>query len=219
MRFQKLISPAALCLTALVCLNCPMIIGQVLQPIKSTHQNWKGSVPEKNANQQDLADVGTQNDAQPYKLSSRFHLQKGTNSGYLIVKIELRKGSYIYSMTQRAPLRPSKIQVTQSNQFRLNGKFIPDRPATIIENDPIFEQRLEKHTGVVQFFAPVEIAPGVAPNALAAEMEFSGQVCDDRGFCLPISAKTTGRFAGYFERSANKRAISQTKMKIGNQPY
>jgi hypothetical protein len=217
MRFQKLTSPAALFLTCIVLLNCPTIIGQVLQPIQQ--QSGTSPAPNETGTRSGKTTVNTQKEPAPYKLSSRFHLQKGTNAGYLIVKVEMPQGSYIYSTTQRAPLRPSKIQVAESNQFRIKGKFTPDRPATVVEKDPILEQRLEKHMDVVQFFAAIEIAPGVAPEAVVAHMAFSGQVCDDRGYCVPIfAAKTKGKFAGYFERSAATRTTSQSGPSIGNQP-
>lgn len=214
MRFQTLICPAALLLIAVVLFNCPSMLGQVLQPIDSTIP-----VQEKQLNKplKELSDE-PKKEPKPFQISSRIHLQKGANTGYLIVKIELPKGSYIYSMAQKPPLRPSKINVAKSDQFRLNGKFNPDRPAKVIEDDPIFHQRLEKHMDVIQFFAPVEILPGVKPDTLAAEMTFTGQVCNDQGFCWPIKAdKTKARFAGYFERSAENQSPA-SKMPIGKQP-
>lgn len=233
MRFHKMISPVALLLTATVLLNCPTIIGQVLQPIQSPQKSQLVPAPIESSTQNrptgtQHAPTGTANGPTtstpqkapaPYKLSSRFHVQKGSQTGYLILKIELPQGSYIYSTTQKAPLRPSKITVAKSKQFRMDGEFTPDRPPTVIEKDPIFEQRLEKHTDVIQFFAIVKIAPTVDPETLTAALEFSGQVCDDRGFCIPIfGAKTNAKFAGYFERSAGKRTSSQTGPTIGSQP-
>lgn len=215
MRFQKLISPAALLLTGLVLLKSPSITGQVLQPNPSLQESQN----QPSADEPDRANhEKTSDEDKPFELSSRFHLQEGTSTGYLIVKLELPQGSYIYSMAQKAPLRPSKIQVIRSGQFRIKGNFMPDRPAIVVENDPVFQQRLEKHTDVIQFFAPIEIAPDADPVALSAEMTFSGQVCNDRGFCVPIMAtKTKAKFAGYFERSAEKRANAQSKSPIGNQ--
>lgn len=214
MRFQTLLCPAALLLTSVVLFNCPKMLGQVLQPktLPLASQQEQSPDPSKAIPTESLEAN------QPYKLTSRFHLQKGAGKGYLIVKVELPKGSYIYSMAQKAPLRPSKIAVTKSSQFRLSGKFNPDRPATVIKDDPIFHQRLEKHTDVIQFFAPVEISPGVKPDTLAAEMTFTGQVCNDEGYCLPIKAvKTKARFAGFFERSAEKQTPGG-KMPIDNPP-
>ena len=214
MRFQKLTSPAALLLTAVVLYHCPKITGQVLEPIQS--RQFNASVVTQKGNVTEPPGLTEFDENRPYKISSRIHLQKGASTGYLIVKMELPKGSYIYSLTQKAPLRPSKIKVAGSKQFRLKAGFTPDRPAKVIEKDPVFEQRLEKHTEVVQFFAPVEIASGVIHKELIAEITFSGQVCNDQGFCVPImNAKTKGKFAGYFQRTAEKRSNSQTKWAIG----
>lgn len=219
MRFQILMFPAAIFLTSIVWVNCSTSFGQVLRPIDASSQQTTKLPTENLGNLQEKACDPPQKEAKPYELSSRFHLQTGTKTGYLIVKVELPKGSYIYSTTQSAPLRPSKIQVTQSNQFRIIGKFTPDRPPTVIENDPVFSQRVEKHKDVIQFFATIEIAPGVFPETLEAETEFSGQVCNDQGFCVPIfGAKARGKFAGYFERTAKKRAGSQTVSPIRKQP-
>lgn len=139
----------------------------------------------------------------PYVLTSRIHLQKNSNRGYLVVRVEMAKGNHIYSLTQKGDLRPSKLTVTKSNQFGLLGQFAPDRPAEIIKNDPTFKQQVEKHKGVVQFFAPIEIAPGLSPDKLAPEVTFDGQVCSSENFCMPIMGeKVKGKFAGYFERTA-----------------
>jgi len=136
--------------------------------------------------------------AQPYQVSSRIHLQEGKNVGYLIVKVELRKGAHIYSLNQAGKIPPTKLNVTASPQFRLTGKFNPDKPAKIIPVDPVFSQRVEKHYGMVQFFAPIEIAPGVNHQTLAAEVNFNGQVCSGDS-CVPVRGlKVTGAFAGFF---------------------
>ncbi len=215
MRFHKLISPLALVLTVVVLFNCPAIIGQVFDP----QQPRDSPIPEKLGNTQQPAYKSKQKPSGPYKLTSRFHVQKGTNTGYLIVKVEMPKGSYVYSTTQKEPLKPSKIQVVESNQFRIEGKFTPDRPATVVEHDPTFKQRLEKHIDSVQFFASIKIAAGVAPESLEADLKFSGQVCNERGFCVPIfGARTKAKFAGYFERAAVQRTGSHSKSSIGSQP-
>ncbi len=219
MRFQKMICPAAFLLVAVVVFECPESIGQVLHPIQLPPQSRETDTSHEFGNGLDPSDSSRQEEAEPFKLSSRFHLQKGTKTGYLIVKIELPEGSYIYSLTQPAPLRPSKIKATKSNQFHMNGSFTPDTPPIVVEKDPIFEQRLEKHLNVVQFFTSVDIAPGVSPESLEAELVFSGQVCNEEGYCVPVfGAKTKGKFAGYYERTAEKRTNSQTESSFGNQP-
>ena len=191
-------------MTAIVLFSGQHMIGQVLQP-----QESKQTLAGKGNSRESL--TGKKTSDKPYKVSSRFHLQQGSNTGYLVVKVELANDSYIYSLSQTPPLRPSKIHVADSQQFKLKSEFNPDRPATVIENDPVFKQRVEKHEGDIQFFASVEIAPGVDVQTLSAEVNFGGQVCNDKGFCMPIlGAKVEGRFAGYFDRSAEKRESSQS---------
>lgn len=141
----------------------------------------------------------------PYRLTGRFHLQKSTNKGYLVLQCELPKDSYVYSLTQKGQVRPSVIKVTPSDAFLTSGKFIPDRQPIVIENDPVFEQRIEKHTGKVQFFIPLQIQSGFDQESLQPELIFDGQVCSDKGVCMPIRNKSVkAKFAGYFERTAEK---------------
>ncbi len=139
----------------------------------------------------------------PYRLSGRFHLQKATNTGYLVLECELPKGSYIYSLTQKGAVKPTVIKVSPSNAFATSGKFIPDRQPKIVEEDPVFEQRLEKHTGKVQFFVPMQLQSNIDPLTLQPELTFDGQVCSSNGVCMPIRNKTVkAKFAGYFQRTA-----------------
>jgi len=141
----------------------------------------------------------------PYQLSGRFHLQAGTTQGYLVLECQLQPGSYIYSLTQSQPLKPTQISVTPSEQYALMGSFNPDQPAKVIEKDPVFEQRVEKHSGTVRFFVPFEIAPGVDANEVKPQLVIDGQVCSEDGFCMPINAQSvTADFAGYFERTGQR---------------
>ncbi len=140
--------------------------------------------------------------AAPYKVSSRFHLMEGTASGYLVVQFELPRGSYIYSMNQGGAIRPTKISVTESDAFVIDGKFTPDKPAEVIEQDPIFQQRVEKHKGKVQFFVPVKFNDVAAATSTTPEITINGQVCSDAGVCLPLRDKqVTATFGGFFGRT------------------
>lgn len=179
-----------------------MVEAQSLKPIEPQQQSASPS--------QGVTQVGqpAQKNAKPYKLTSRVHLQKGTNKGYLVVKVELPKGSHIYSLTQKGDARPTKLTATESKQFRLIGGFSADR-APLTQNDPQLKQVVEKHKDVVQFFAPIEMASGVDLNNFKTEVKFSGQVCTAQNFCMPIMGdKISGKFAGYFERTASNQGIT-----------
>ena len=145
----------------------------------------------------------------PYNLASSLQLfDDGSNRGYLVVKVDIDQGSYIYSMSQKKPLQPTKIKVEPSKSFRLLGAFKSDRPAKVIEKDPVFEQRVEKHEGTIQFFAPIELAQGVDHKKLQAKVVFNGQVCSDMG-CRPIqNVKSTASFAGYLKSPARQAAAN-----------
>jgi len=79
------------------------------------------------------------------------------------------------------------------------GAFTSDKQPLVIEKDPIFNRRIEKHKGVVQFFAPIEVRPGIDLSKFTTEVTFSGQVCSDSA-CRQIKAqKVTGKFASFFD--------------------
>ncbi len=137
------------------------------------------------------------------QMSARFHLETGTAKGFLIVKIKIPNDSYIYSLTQSSPLLPSKLSVATSKQFIAKTKFQPDKQPKVIERDPVFETRVEKHSGTVQFYVPIKIAPKTDLKTFKPTVLYSGQICSDRGFCKQINNKTVqAKFAGYYQREA-----------------
>ena len=192
-------------LIALPNLNSSSVFAQTLQPLKQSANRIAS--PQASAPVQAKA----AKDNKPYKITSRIHLQKGANKGYLVVQVELAKETYIYSLTQKGNIPPTKIQVAPSAQFRLTGTFNPDRPATVIEHDPVMNERVEKHKDKIQFFAPIEIAAGQDVATIIADVTFRGQACTNQGFCMPIpGAKAQGKFASYFERTAEAQGNSQS---------
>ena len=150
-----------------------------------------------------------QQDNQTLKLTSRIHVQKGSDTGYLVVKLDLKPGEHIYSLTQKGSIPPSKITVQSNPQFQLTDKFNPDKPAKVVAKDPVFGQRVEKHEGPVQFFAPIKLKPGFSAPKLQAKVQFDGQVCSFNS-CMPLRKAVIGKFAGYFQRSkkSNKSPIA-----------
>ncbi len=159
------------------------------------------------------ADFGNPVDPEsaPCKLTGRFHLQQGTNQGYLVLQCELPPGSYIHSLTQAEELNPTVIRIQPLDGCSVTGRFHPDRPPIVIERDAVFDQRLEKHLGKVQFFVPIQIAEGIDVAELKPQMIFDGQVCSEEGVCVPLNGKlVTASFAGYFERTAENQTSSPT---------
>ena len=147
------------------------------------------------------------------KVTARYHIESGKNNGFLIVKLDISPGSYIYSMTQGEPLQPSKLVVKSSKAFTVGKKFKCDKQPQVIEKDPVFQTRLEKHSGTVQFYVPIRLTSVTTPKSVRPEITFSGQVCSDQGYCVPISGITAkAKFAGFFEREA-KNSVPPLKQK------
>lgn len=173
-------------------------------------KNKSAATASNNATAQKIQPVlqPVPNADQPYLLSSRIHMQAGSNQGYLVVRVDLLEGSHIYSLTQKGEVRPTKLTVTPSPKFRLLGNFTPDRPAEVTVVDAMKKQTIEKHKSTIQFVAPIAVAAGTDPSTVTTEVVFDGQVCTAENFCMPImSEKVAGKFAGYFpDKTATSKA-------------
>ncbi len=206
MAFQKIgvaLSGLLLCLG----FSLPAAFAQSLKPIPpngNLQNNSQFATADSNATNSNA--IVAKPDNSPYKMTARYHLQQGDTNGYLVLQFDLPKGNYVYSLTQGGTLRPSKISVTPVKGMKLKGKFNSDRPPTIIAMDPVFEERVEKHKGTVQFFVPIEIPSYVDAATFSPEIVFNGQVCSDKNFCMPIRNKAIrAKFAGYFARPKSGR--------------
>lgn len=137
------------------------------------------------------------------KVTARYHIENGSDQGFLIAKLEIPEGSYVYSMTQAKPLTPSKLAIKPSKEFVVGKTFKSDKKPKVVENDPLFQARLEKHTGTVQFYVPIRMANVKDLKTIQPEVTFSGQVCSDEGYCTPVKGIIAkAKFAGFFEREA-----------------
>jgi len=179
-------------LVFVACVNCT-----VAQAQSST---TKGFTPAATAaTQQSGVALAAAKKALPYKPSVRVHLEKGANKGYLVLQVDLAAGHHLYSLNPKGSPAPTKIVVSPSNDMNVLGAFTSDKQPLVIEKDPIFNRRIEKHKGVVQFFAPIEVRPGIDLSKFTTEVTFSGQVCSDSA-CRQIKAqKVTGKFASFFD--------------------
>jgi len=172
-----------------------------LGSIAPTNNDFSGSVSSKNdqGNPEEFSAEGKTK--APYQLTGRFHLEQGGRSGYLILQCELPSGSYIHSLTMPKEHYPTEIRIAPSPDYQIEGTFQADRPPTIIAQDPVFGHRMEKHGGKTQFFVPILFAEGVDVANYPLDITFHGQVCTDRGSCLPVRNKViTAKFAGYYQR-------------------
>ena len=172
---------------------------------------------QNQAQAQTAVQTGSQKEAaakqRPWKLTSRIHLEKGTTKGYLVVQLDLADGYHVYSLNPKGSPSPTKLTVSQSNDLRLISNFASDKAPIVIEKDPVFEQRIEKHKGQVQFFASIEVRQGVDLQKFVQEIQFSGQVCSESA-CQPIrNQAATAKFSGYFEPPKTRNAANEQKLK------
>ena len=151
---------------------------------------------------------------QPWKFEGRLHLQEGSTEGYIVLQIDLAPGHYIYSVSPEGSPAPTKIEIVPSASVQVAQGFSPDQPPTVIENDPVFQRRIEKHTDRVQFFVPCRLDPNADYKLTGLPViEFNGQVCSKDGVCLPLrNKKIPVTFAGYFQQdSASEMSNIQTQ--------
>ncbi len=147
-------------------------------------------------------DAAAQNEK--IKLSATYQVEQGTNHGWLIVNAEIPEGSYIYALTQKGTPPPTKLKVAKSGQFSLVQGFQANKKPIVIENDPIFQSRVEKHKNRVRFLAPMRIVHGINVERLHIDLKFNGQLCSDFG-CLPLIDKPVKvKFDGYYVGAPTK---------------
>ena len=139
---------------------------------------------------------------QPWKFEGRLHLQQGSTEGYIVLQVDLAPEHYIYSVSPEGSPAPTKIEIVPSASVETADTFSPDKPPSVVENDPVFQRRIEKHTGRVQFFVPCKLDPNADYKLTGMPtIEFNGQVCSKDGVCIPIRKKKIQvNFAGYFEQ-------------------
>ncbi len=141
---------------------------------------------------------------QPWKFEGRLHLQQGSTEGYIVLQVDLAPGHYIYSVSPEGSPAPTRIEVVPSPNVKTADSFSPDQPPLVIENDPVFERRIEKHVDRVQFFVPCQLDPNADYKVAGLPViEFNGQVCSKDGVCIPVrKQRIEVNFAGYFQQES-----------------
>ncbi len=189
---------------------------QTRQPATQGSQTRQPATQGSQNRQPATANQGSASKKQPdrpWKLSSRIHIEKGTNTGYLVVQLDLDEGYHVYSLNPAGSPSPTKLAVLPSNDLRVSSKFASDKAPLVIEKDPDFGRRIEKHKGQVQFFASIVVRQGVDLQKLAQEVQFSGQICS-KSACQPIRQQTANAtFAGFFEVPKKRNAANTKQMK------
>ena len=146
------------------------------------------------------------------ELTGSFHMEEGANSGYLVLEASIPEGSYIYSLTQEGNPPASRIEVAKSDSYQVSGAFKPDSEPVVVENDPTFNNRTEKHKQNVRFFIPLKLAAGTDPAGLTIPMRFNGQICSEtEGTCMPIQDRVVNaEYGGAFQRVAEQPSNTGT---------
>ena len=130
-----------------------------------------------------------------------------------MVQLDLNEGFHVYSLNPKGSPSPTKLAVMPSNDLKVESKFVSKTAPKVIEQDPIFKQRIEKHAGQVQFFAPIIVRPGIDLQKLTQEVQFSGQICSESA-CQPIRNQTaTATFGGFFELPKPRKAAATKQLK------
>lgn len=134
-------------------------------------------------------------------LSGSFQLEPESRRGRVAITASLAPGWHIYSLTQpKGGPGASTLAVEESPNFKLLGKFTPDRKPSVHREEDIFPGLdLEEHSGTVVFSAPIELAAGVDPAGVVLDVRFEGQVCNEKVGCIPLKERLTASFAGYAE--------------------
>lgn len=190
----------------------PMVKTQPKKQLQTQTQQVMGT-KNKMAGQTGLKKTPVIEPNRPWKLTSRIHLEKGSNRGYLVVQLDLADGYHVYSLNAEGSPSPTRLAVLPSNDLLVQSKFASDKAPMVIEKDPVFGQRIEKHKGQVQFFASIVVRPGVDLKKLSQEVQFSGQICSENA-CQPIRKQTaTAQFSGFFEVPKTRNAAKDPKLK------
>ena len=131
--------------------------------------------------------------------TGKFEIFEGGRDGRVAVTAEMLPTWHIYSVTQPQPggTQRSVIKAANPEQVQITGDFQPDKPPEVKHYD-FFEVPIEEHAGTVIWTAPIRLAEGVDPQGLTLELKFNGQVCEDKGSCIPINNRSIpAEFAGF----------------------
>jgi len=136
------------------------------------------------------------------KLFGSFTVQKGSRRGILSVAATIDPGWHVYSVDQLpGGTSPSRLKVTESTDYKLLGKFQPDR-APKSKRVEFYAVPIEEHDGTVTWTAPIEFAEGMNFEQLSISIKYEGQVCGASTpgaseVCIPISETLEAAFSGY----------------------
>jgi len=153
----------------------------------------------------------------PYTFSGDFSADQSTDphskrAGQLNVRLEIADGWHGYSQKELDGQSPTKIQVTESTDYKIVGPFVPD-----VAPEPGFNelgQEKEEFIGTVVWSAPIEINAGVDVEKLGIEFCVDGQVCSEQ--CIQFDAELSTVVAELSEITIPDDVIGQEEFRIKN---
>jgi thiol:disulfide interchange protein len=135
--------------------------------------------------------VGGERD--PVSIQAQFTSPTDGKPCYLFITATIEPGWHIYSITQPTAKAGnptvSKIEVKPPEGVRIPGEFRPTvAPHKTKEPDAYPGLPIETHSGIVTWYAPIELDEGVVPSKIKIEGTIHYGACSDAS-CLP--PKTT----------------------------
>ncbi len=96
----------------------------------------------------------------------------------LFITAKMAQGWHIYSITQKkgGTIRTT-IELDPSPLYRQTGEFLALQPPEV-KQDEFFPVPLEAHHGTVTWYAPIELAENVKPEALVITGKINAQACE-----------------------------------------
>ena len=154
-------------------------------------------------------------DGPPYGISGDFSVTKSgdegiAKTGQLNVRLVIKDGWHGYSQKKLAGQSPTKIQVTESEQYKVVGPFVPDKTPKA-GFDPALNGAKEEFTGTVTWSAPIEIGDGVDFKQLGIEVRVRGQVCKEQ--CIPFNRDKATFVARLSEVKLSDEVVGQEEFR------
>ena len=118
--------------------------------------------------------------AERVEVSAQIVPSNGGQHAELQITARVQPGWHIYSITQKAGgPKPTKINLVDSDQYRLLGQFVAVPPATVHHYEFWPDLDVEEHENQVTWSAPVEVLGSEGWRGVTIEGDVRGQVCKD----------------------------------------
>lgn len=103
--------------------------------------------------------------------------QAGNGQAKLVVTANVADGLHIYAQSQPQPFLATKITVSENDQYRASGEFLPTRQPILIHHESL-NVDLHEFEGEISWEVPLQIADGVDLGTLEVTGELFAQACE-----------------------------------------